>query len=339
MTEIGYAFSSEEFHTRDLVRFAAMAEEAGFTFALISDHYHPWVDAQGQSPFVWVTIGGIAQATSRLRLGTGVTCPIMRIHPAILAQAAATAADLMEGRFFFGVGTGEALNEHIVAKHWPEFDVRLEMLREAVALIRLLWKGGSQSFHGEYFQVENARIYTLPEKLPEIFLAASGEKAAKLAGQIGDGFISTAPKKALVSTFEQSGGGGKPRIGQVTVCWAPTEDEAIDIAFKIWPNAGLSGELTQVLPTPTHHEQACKLVTREKIAEEVICGPDPQKHIEAIQQYVDAGFEQVYVHQVGPEQGGFMKFYQREVLPHFMGTRSSQPDIGAAQESTEARKR
>jgi G6PDH family F420-dependent oxidoreductase len=237
MVQIGYALSSEEHTPNDLVRNARLAEEAGFTFALISDHYHPWVDAQGHSPFVWSVIGGIAQATERLELGTGVTCPIIRIHPAIIAQAVATAASMMPGRFFLGVGTGENLNEHILGDKWPEVDIRRAMLEEAIDVMRLLWQGGYQSHYGTFFEVENARIYTLPEEQPRIMVAGSGTKAAELAGRAGDGFIGLSPDREIVQTFEQAGGQGKPRYAQFTVCWAEDEQQAIATAKEIWPNA------------------------------------------------------------------------------------------------------
>src|SRR5918911_856076 len=210
MVELGYALSSEEHLPNDLVRYAQRAEEVGFTFALISDHYHPWIDQQGQSPFVWSVIGGIAQATQRLRLGTGVTCPIRRIHPAIIPQAAETAAAMMPGRFFLGVGTGENLNEHILGAHWPSHDLRLDMLEEAVRVIRLLWQGGPQTYRGCYYTVENAQVYTLPDDLPPALVAASGPKAAEAAGRLGDGLISTAPEEGLAERFEAAGGAGEP---------------------------------------------------------------------------------------------------------------------------------
>ncbi len=315
--ELGYAMSSEEHRPNDLVRHARQAEEAGFTFALISDHYHPWVDHQGQSPFVWGVIGGIAQATERLRLGTGVTCPTIRIHPAIIAQAAATAASMMPGRFFLGVGTGENLNEHILGDRWPAHDLRMEMLDEAIAVIRQLWQGGTQTFRGRFYTVENARVYTLPEESTPIMFAASGPKAAETAGRLGDGFIGTSPQAELLQTFDGAGGTGKPRYGQLTVCWAPDEATARRTAHEWWPNAGLQGELSQDLPTPAHFQQACQLVTEDMIAQSIVCGPDPQQHIEQIQQYFDAGYDHVYVHQVGPDQEGFFDFYRREVLPRF----------------------
>jgi len=318
MVELGYALSSEEHTPNDLVRYAQRAEEVGFTFALISDHYHPWLDQQGQSPFVWSVIGAIAHATRRLRLGTGVTCPTIRIHPAIIAQAAATAAAMMPGRFFFGVGTGENLNEHILGDHWPPHDLRLAMLEEALDVIRLLWQGGTQTHRGCYYTVENACIYTLPDALPPILVAASGPKAAEAAGRLGDGLVSTSPEESIVKNFEAAGGTGKPRYGQLTVCWAQDEASARHTAYTYWPNAGLKGgELSQELPTPAHFAQATQMVREDDIADVIVCGPDPAKHIEKIRAFAKAGYDHVYVHQVGPDQEGFFRFYQQEVLPKF----------------------
>jgi coenzyme F420-dependent glucose-6-phosphate dehydrogenase len=315
MTEIGYALSSEEHAPQDLVRYARRAEETGFGFAFISDHYHPWIDRQGNSPFVWAVLGALSQATERLRIGTGVTCPTMRIHPAVIAQAAATAAVMMPGRFFLGVGSGENLNEHILGDRWPPSAVRREMLEEAVEVIRLLWKGGSQMHRGRHYVVENARIYTLPEEPPPIVVAGSGPKAAELAGRIGDGFVGLAPKRDLIEAFESAGGSGKPRYGQLTVSWAKEEQQARKVAHEWWPITGLAGELTQELPQPAHFEQAASSLREEDVAKTVICGPDPQRHLDAIGEFVDAGYDHVYVHQVGPDQDGFFDFYASEVLP------------------------
>ena len=221
MTAVGYALSSEEHSAIDLVRHARRAEEAGFSFAVISDHYHPWIDRQGQSPFVWGVLGAIAQATETLRVGTGVTCPTVRIHPAIIAQASATAASLMPGRFFLGLGTGERLNEHILGAPWPAWDVRAEMLAEAVGVIRRLWEGAMTSHRGRHYTVDAARIYSLPDQLPPIYLAAGGTKAAREAAQLGDGIIGTGPDHSIIDAFGDAGGTG-PRIGQVTVSWAAT---------------------------------------------------------------------------------------------------------------------
>jgi len=315
MVEFGYALSSEEHAPNDLVRYAQRAEAVGFTFALISDHFHPWISKQGHSPFVWSVIGGIAHATQRLRLGTGVTCPTIRTHPAIIAQAAATSAAMMPGRFFLGVGTGENLNEHITGQGWPAFEIRAEMLEEAIEVIRLLWQGGEQSHYGAYYVVENARLYTLPDEPPPIYVAAGGPKAAELAGRVGDGYIGTAPATKVIQAFEQAGGAGKPKYGQVTVCWAPDEQAAIQTAHEWWPNAAMPGQLSQELPTPAHFQQTAKLVRPEDIAEAIVCGPDPEMHAAKIREYADAGYDHVYVHQVGPDQEGFFRFYEREVLP------------------------
>ncbi len=317
MVQLGYALSSEEHAPNDLVRNARLAEDSGFTFALISDHFHPWVDAQGQSPFVWSVIGGIAQATERLELGTGVTCPLIRIHPAIIAHAVATSAAMMPGRFFLGVGTGENLNEHILGDKWPPSDIRREMLEEAVEVMRLLWQGGSQSHYGTYYEVENAQLYTLPPEPPRVMVAASGEKAAELAGRIGDGLIGLAPEKEMLATFDQAGGTAKPRFGQFTVCWAEDEQAAVKTAKEIWPNAGVPGELSVELPVPAHFEQASQNVTEDTIRESIVCGPDPQPHLEKIRAFVDAGYTHVYVHQVGKDQEGFMRFYREKVMPEF----------------------
>jgi G6PDH family F420-dependent oxidoreductase len=316
MVELGYALSSEEHTPNDLVRYAQRAEKVGFTFALISDHYHPWLSRQGHSPFVWSVIGGISQVTERLRLGTGVTCPTFRIHPAIIAQAAATAAALMPDRFFLGVGSGENLNEHILGHRWPPHDIRLAMLKEAVGVIRQLWEGDIVNHWGDYYVVEDARLYTLPDTPPPIMVAAGGDEAAEAAGQIGDGFISTSPQAKLPRQFEASGGTG-PCIGQVTVCWAEDEEEAKNTVFEIWPNSALPGELSQELRTVEHFEQVTKIITREEATKHIITGSDPQQHWDGIQKFIDAGFDQIYVHQIGPDQEGFFRFYQREVLPHF----------------------
>jgi len=315
--ELGYALSSEEHRPLDLVAHARRAEEVGFTFALVSDHFHPWLDAQGQSPFVWSVLGGIALQTERLRIGTGVTCPMIRLHPAIVAQAAATSAAMLPGRFFLGVGTGENLNEHVLGDRWPPTFVRREMLREAVELMRELWRGELTSHRGAHYTVENARLYTLPEDPPQVMVAASGPEAADLAGEIGDGLVATAPENQLVSAFAAAGGEGKPRYAQLTVCWAEDEKEAVTTALEVWSNAGLQGTLTQELPLPSHFEQAAQMVGREEIAEAVVCGPDPDRHRAAIQKYVDAGFDHVYVHQVGSDQEGFFRSYEREILPAF----------------------
>jgi coenzyme F420-dependent glucose-6-phosphate dehydrogenase len=315
LIRIGYKLSSEEHPPNALVSQAQRAEECGFTFAMISDHFHPWIDAQGQSPFVWSVIGAVAQATKKLLLGTAVTCPTIRIHPGIIAQAAATAAAMMPGRFILGVGTGENLNEHIFGNRWPPARVRRTMLKEAVELIRLLWRGKQETFSGEYYRTENARLYTLPEKEPPIVVAAGGPNAAKLAGEIGDGFVGTSADADLINVFDQSGGTGKPRYGELAVCWAEDQDQAEQTAYELWPISGLTGLLMSELALPAHFEQASSMINKAAVAKTIICGPDPERHLEAIKKYAQAGYDHVFVHQVGPDQEGFLKFYQRHVLP------------------------
>jgi G6PDH family F420-dependent oxidoreductase len=313
MVKLGYASSSEEHKPNDLVEHLVQAEAVGFTYALISDHFHPWVSAQGHSPFVWGVLGGVARATRTIQVGTGVTCPIIRIHPAIMAQAAATVAAMMENRFFFGIGTGENLNEHILGDRWVPYDIRAAMFEEAIELIRELWKGEVTNHWGDYYTVEDARIYTLPKQLPPIMIAAGGPHSAELAGRLGDGLINTKPDAEVVEKFRQAGGGDKPRYGQLTVCWAESRAEAMETAHKIWPNAALKGDLNTELRTVRHFEQVTEMVTPEDVAERVICGPDPEPYVQAIQEYVDAGYDHVYIHQVGPDQAGFFRFYEREL--------------------------
>ena len=315
MPALGYTLSCEEHRPNELVRNARAAEEAGFAFATISDHFHPWTDKQGQSPFVWSVIGGIAQATQRLRLGTGVTCPLIRIHPAIVAQAAATCAVMMDGRFFLGVGTGEALNEHFTGARWPGPDARLEMLEEAIEVMRLLWQGGYQTHRGKHYTVERARIFTLPEEPVPIAVAASQSKAARLAGRLGAALISVSPDEELVGEFDGAGGDGKPRYGQLHVCYAENEEQARKTAHELWPNAAMGGALGQELATTSHYEAVAQLVREEDVAESVVCGPDPDRHLEQIRAFEKAGFDHVFVHQIGPDQHGFLRFYAEKIIP------------------------
>ena len=315
MAAIGYTLSSEEHGPRTLVEHAVRAEQVGFDFAGISDHFHPWTDKQGESPFVWGVLGAISQATERLPLITGVTCPTTRIHPAIVAHAAATAAALLPGRFSFGVGSGENLNEHVLGDRWPAVPVRQARLEEAIEVIRLLWQGGLRSHRGEHYTVENARLYSLPEEPPPILVAVAGEQSVDIAARAGDGLIGTAPVAESVERFRRGGGEGKPTYGQLHVCWAESEEEARRIAHEQWPNAAIGGGSFLELPLPAHFEEVAEVIGEEEVAESVVCGPDPERHVAAIREYVDAGYDHVYVHQVGPEQEGFFGFYEREVLP------------------------
>src|SRR5262249_40664922 len=260
-----HSLSSEEFAPNELVRFAQRAEQAGFSFALISDHYHPWTARQGQSPFVWSVIGAIAARTRTLRLGTGVTGPAIRMHPAIVAQAAATAAAMMTGRFFLGVGTGENLNEHIVGRKWPSASSRQEMLEEAISVIRLLWTGGMKSYRGRYFTVENARLFTLPENVPPIYVAAGGEKMAAFAPRLGGGLSTAGDERTVIKKFNREGGKRKPKYSQLTVCWAKNEKVALRIAREQWPIAAFAWPLLSELAVPQYFEEVAESVTEDQI--------------------------------------------------------------------------
>jgi G6PDH family F420-dependent oxidoreductase len=312
--KIGYFLATEEFTPKELLDQARHAERAGFDGLWISDHYHPWIDAQGQSPFVWTMIGALAEATADMRVTTAVTCPTLRIHPAVVAQAAATAAVVLEGRFLFGVGSGEALNEHILGDPWPVADVRLEMLEEAVEVIRRLWGGEVVNHRGRHYRVEHARLYTLPDEPPPILVSGFGPKATDLAARIGDGYCITMPDAELISRFRSGGGAGKPVQAGIKVCYGQDEAEARRTVHQLWPNETLPGELAQVLPTPEHFEQAVELVTEEMIGEAVPCGPDLERHAEAIQEFAEAGVDELYVHQIGGGHEQFFEAYAREIL-------------------------
>jgi coenzyme F420-dependent glucose-6-phosphate dehydrogenase len=313
--ELGYALSSEEHSPADLVRNARAAEEAGFGFGLISDHIHPWVDAQGHSAFVWAVIGGIAQATERFRIGTGVTCPLIRIHPAIVAHAAATCACLMPGRFFLGIGTGEKLNEHVTGAKWPAPDERLDMLEEAVEVMRLLWEGDYQTHRGKHYTVENLRIFDLPDEPIELAIAAMQPQAAELAGRIGDALINVAPKKEIVEKFEEGGGEDKPKYGQLTVCYADSKEQAKKTAFEVWPNALVEGSASQELPLPSDFEQLVEDRDADELDGKLVLGNDVDEYAEQIEQYEEAGYTHLYVHQIGPDQDGFLKFGKSDLFP------------------------
>jgi G6PDH family F420-dependent oxidoreductase len=313
MARIGFALSSEEHSAPEIVRFAQAAEAAGFRDLMVSDHFHPWIDEQGHSPNVWPVIGGIG-ATTSLRVGTGVTCPTVRIHPAIIAQAAATAATMCAGGFFLGVGSGENLNEHIFGDVWPRPEIRLAMLEESVAVIRKLWEGGNQDFDGQFYEVDNARIYDLPDELPLITVSAFGEMAVDLAARIGDGYVNTGPEGELVKQYKDAGGTG-PIQAMAKVCWHQDAGEARKLMHRLWPNSGLPGQLAQELKTPSHFEQACELVDEEGAVASKPHGPDPAPYVEYVREFVDAGFTEIYVQQIGKDQEGFLRFWFDEVAP------------------------
>jgi G6PDH family F420-dependent oxidoreductase len=306
---IGYMLSSEEYTPAQLVDQAQLAERAGFTSLWISDHYHPWLEAQGHSPFVWSIIGAVSERV-RLPIGTAVTCPTVRIHPAVIAQAAATCAVMAEGRFTLGVGTGEALNEHITGAHWPPADVRREMLEEAVEVMRALWTGKIVNHRGRHYTVEHAQLYTCPEQPPPVYLSGFGPKATELAAVIGDGYINTSPDPDAVEAFRAQAP-GKPTVGCAKGCWAPTEKDGLDIAHKLWPTEGLPGELNQILPTPEHFEQATQLVPMET---KMPYGPDPQPYLDSVETYRKAGYDEMCIAAVGPHYREMIDLFAKNVF-------------------------
>jgi G6PDH family F420-dependent oxidoreductase len=250
-----------------------------------------------------------------MHVTTAVTCPTVRIHPAVIAQAAATASVMLDGRFSLGVGSGEALNEHILGDHWPEAGERLEMLEEAVEVIRTLWGGGAQDHRGQHYRVEHARIYDLPEEPPAIIVSGFGPKSIELAARIGDGFATTGPDGEAVEQFRSSARDGAIVQGGMKVCWGDDERRCVKTVHRLWANESLPGELAQILPTPEHFEQASTLVTEEMVAESVPCGPDLDRHLEQIKAYEEAGFDELYINQIGPDQDAFFAAYREQVLP------------------------
>ena len=311
---VGYTLSSEEHPPSDLVANAQQAEAAGFDFVSISDHFHPWVGAQGHSPFVWSVLGAIAASTDRIEVAVGVTCPTTRIHPAILAQASATTSLLLPGRFVFGVGTGEALNEHVLGHRWPRPEVRRLMLAEAVDIIRALWAGDTVDHHGDFYEVENAKLFDPPAEPPPLVVSGFGDEAVRLAAAIGDGYWGHAPDAEVIRAYEDNGGTG-PRYAQINLCWADDEASARETVHRVWPNAGITGQLSQDLPTWTHFEQAAQLVTVDDATRSVPCGPAVEPVIESVRSFIEAGYDHLYFHQIGRDQAGFFRFWTEELRP------------------------
>jgi G6PDH family F420-dependent oxidoreductase len=276
----------------------------------------PWLDAQGQSPFVWSTIDAVSQACG-LPIMTAVTCPTVRIHPAVIAQAAASSAVLTGGGFRLGVGTGEALNESIFGDAWPSTDVRRDMLAEAIDVMRQLWTGEVVNHRGPHYTVQNARLDTLPDQPVPVYVSGYGPQSTRFAAEVGDGYVATTPDRDLIDMF-RSNASGKPVTAGTKACVAPTADEAEKIAFKLWPTTGPPGELSQILPTPAHFEQAVGLVRAEQVSATIPCGPDPQRHLEAMRQFAPAGVDELYVAPVGPHHRDMIDLYLREIIPHLM---------------------
>jgi G6PDH family F420-dependent oxidoreductase len=314
MIKLGYKLMSEEHAPTALVSNAQRAEQAGFDFAAISDHFYPWLDEQGHSPFAWAVLGAIANATKRMGLMTAVTCPIMRYHPAIIAQATATLALLSNDRFTLGLGAGERLNEHIVGEGWPGIGERHERLTEAIEIIQGLLQGELRNYRGQYFDLDNARLFDRPERKPPVVIAAGGPEAARLAGQYGDGLMATDPDAGLVEAFTAAGGSG-PHYCEVAMCCAAKEDEAVKTAHKYF-RWSLSGWPVQAeLPDTKGFAAASKHVSPEAVAKQITCGSSAERHLEAIGKYVDAGFDHIVLVQIGPDQTYFFDLFERELAP------------------------
>ncbi|ORJ93676.1 TIGR03557 family F420-dependent LLM class oxidoreductase [Prescottella equi] len=312
--KIGYKLFAEAYSPAELVRQAVRAEEAGFDFVEISDHFHPWLHDQNHSGFAWSILGSIAAKTSTLELATGVSCPFVRYHPAIIAQAAATTALLSDGRFVLGLGTGERLNEHVVARGWPPASTRSAMLRESIEIIRSLWSGGYHSYSGRHLELEDARVFDLPEQLPPIIVAGSGAPAAKIAADLGDGLFATEPDPDLIAQYEKEGGAGR-RYAEVPLSWAPTEDAALQSAHKLFRFSATGWKVQAELPNPVNFEAAASVVRESDTAESFGYGPDPERHLERIREYGEAGFDHLALVNAGPDVDGFFDFYVREIAP------------------------
>ncbi|OHX01989.1 TIGR03557 family F420-dependent LLM class oxidoreductase [Micromonospora sp. WMMB235] len=310
---IGYKLASEAFGPQELIRQAVRAEEAGFDFVEMSDHYHPWLEVQGHSCFTWSALGAIAARTTRIGLATGVTCPSVRYHPAIVAQAAATMALISDGRFTLGVGAGERLNEHVVGQGFPSVRGRHERLREALEIIRLLWQGGYRSYGGRHLQLEDARIWDLPEQPPVIAVAASGRESAGLAAELGTGLFATEPKSSIVDQYRNAGGQG-PRYAEVPMAWATDEESAVRAARETSRWAITGWKVMSELPNPVNFDAATAWVEDHHIRQQFSVGPDAAPHVEKARTYVEAGFDHIVLQNAGPDPDGFLDFCAHDLL-------------------------
>ncbi|MFG2893483.1 LLM class F420-dependent oxidoreductase [Streptomyces sp. NPDC048248] len=316
MVQFGYTMMTEQAGPRELVGHVVGAERAGFDFSVTSDHYFPWLASQGHSPYAWSVLGAAAQATSRIPLMTFVTCPTTRYHPAVVAQKAATMQLLSGGRFRLGLGSGENLNEHVVGRGWPSAPVRLEKLEEAIEVIRALFEGGDVTFHGTHFDVEQAKLWDLPDEPVRIGVAVSGERSCEIAGRLGDLVIATEPKSELLASFDRHGGAGKPRIGQLPVCYDADREAALARAHDQFRWAVGGWPVNSELPGPSGFSGATRYVRQEDIAEAIPCGDDVGRFVDAVRPYVDAGFTEIALVQVGGgHQEPFLEWAESKLLP------------------------
>ena len=315
--QLGYTMMTEQAGPKELVRHVVGAEEAGFDFAVSSDHYFPWLDEMGHSPHAWTVLGAAAQATSRIPLMTYVTCPTFRYHPAVVAQKAATLQILADGRFTLGLGSGENLSEHIVGGGWPPADVRQEMLVEAIHIIRDLFDGeGYTNVRGEHFDVESAKLWDLPDVRVPIGVAAGGKQACAIAGELGDALIATEPKPELVEYFDAAGGTGKPRIAQMPISYDQDKSAAITRAHTLFRWFGLGWKVNAELPGPTAFEAASSFVREEDVESSIPCGDDVDAVIEAAREYADAGFTHLALVQIGgDQQAPYLEWSRTTLMP------------------------
>ena len=301
MTRFGYTLMTEQSGPRELVRYAVAAERAGFDFEVSSDHYSPWLTEQGHAPYAWTVLGAVAQATERVELATYVTCPTVRYHPAVIAQKAATLQLLSEGRFILGLGSGENLNEHVVGEGWPAVDARQDMLEEAITIIRELHTGELVTWEGQYFRVDSARIWDLPEGGVPIGLAVSGDKSIARFAPVGDHLIAVQPEESLVSGWNETKGTESRSIGQIPICWGRDKEAAIEKAHAQFRWFGGGWSVNADLPTPAGFAGASQFVRPEDVAESIACGPDLDELAESVRPYLEAGFTDVAIVQVGDE--------------------------------------
>jgi len=311
----GFKLMAEGMAPGALVEAAKRAEDEGFDFVTISDHYHPWLPEQDHSGFAWTILGAIANATSTIRMSPGVTCPFLRYHPAIIAQAAATLGVLSEGRAFLQLGAGERLNEHVVGVGWPAVSVRHQMLEEAIDIIRLLWQGGYQSYDGSYLTLEDARVFDLPDPLPELFVAISGPASARVAAARGDGIVATEPKAEAVAAWEQAGGSG-PRYCEIGLAWHPeSAEKGAELAVEHMRFSAQGWKVMAELPNPVNFAAATALVRPEDMASSIGAGPDPERHAQTVQTFLDAGFDHLCLNAINPDLDGFFRFWSTQLRP------------------------
>ncbi len=319
MTNYGYTLMCEQRGPRDLVDDAVRAEAAGFGFAVCSDHYYPWLAEQGHAPFAWSVLGAAAHVTDRIGLVSFVTCPTMRYHPAVVAQMAATVGVMSGGRFTLGLGAGENLNEHVVGAY-PQATQRHAMLAEALEIIKPLLAGETVHHSGEFYDVPEARLWDLPEERVPVAMAVSGPSSCRLAARHGAALIAVEPKRELIEAYEKSGGDGRPRYGQVALCWGPDADACAQTAYEQFRWFNLGWAVNAELPGPRAFDAASAAVTPEFVASKIPCGPDVDRHVAAIREFTDAGFTDVAVLQIGGvSQPDFLDFAQKQLLPALNG--------------------